>query len=383
MEGTRKRGRGVKVKETDATVSSERPESSATAKRKATIRPDVFKGLASALVRGVLTWTAHSTFSLYIALLLTFNYELKKTGGRVQVSLNYSSKKLEAPLRSEAVGAVDGELPDTWNGTYVGMRLTKARIGPVRIVDKEGDECSMETTKMVARQKLVADFYRAYCFVMIYLKKPKWALEAAWQLRMQKVLGGQSRPGMLSNIVHELLSPCDPSRADRHIDRINLEFEAHCGRYGIEVVQVTGVDVVLDGQLEEGKLFAQLDDVVDSCKRSLQDIIDMWDRVRKFNELEADPGSAAASSVAMEGMMLQVRIGEFLRSLDRHIGAAKRSCPSIDTAVTDLESFSRRRFLLEANDSEARFTLLLNVAEVHTAKAGTDGSIPGAAALPY
>ena len=39
MEGTRKRGRGVK--ETDATVSSERPESSATAKRKATIRPGV------------------------------------------------------------------------------------------------------------------------------------------------------------------------------------------------------------------------------------------------------------------------------------------------------------------------------------------------------
>lgn len=364
MEGTRKRGRGVK--ETDATVSSERPESSATAKRKATIRPDVFKELASALVSGVLTWTARSTVSpLYIALLLTFNSELKKTGGRVQVSLNYSSKKLEAPLRSEAVGAVDGELPDTWNETYAGMRLTKARIGPVRIVDKEGDDCSMETTKMVARQKLVADFYRAYGFVMIYLKKPEWALEAAWQLRMQKVLGGQSRPGMLSNIVHELLSPCDPSKADRHIDRINLEFKDHCGRCGIEVVQVTGVDVVLDGQLE--------DDVVDSCKRSLQDIIDMWDRVRKFNELEADPGRATASSVAMEGMMLQVRIGEFLRSLDRHIGAAKRSCPSIDTAVTDLESFSRRRFLLEANDSDPRnqFTLLLNVAAVHTAKAGT------------
>jgi hypothetical protein len=64
---------------------------SAKANGKATIHPNVSKELASALVSGALMWTAgencNGQFKLYIALLLTLHYELKKTGGRVQVSL--------------------------------------------------------------------------------------------------------------------------------------------------------------------------------------------------------------------------------------------------------------------------------------------------------
>jgi hypothetical protein len=279
---------------------------------------------------------------LYIALLLTLNHELMNTGGRIELTLNYAAKRLEAPLRSEAVGAVDGYLPDTWVASYVGMSLTLARIGPVRIVDKDGHDCSMDTTKMVARQKLVADFYRAYFFVMIHLKYMD--LSSGCQVRMQKVLGGQSRPGMLSHVVHELLSPCDPQISTyRHIDRINDEFRAHCEKCSTRCVPVTRVDVVLDDKLLEDRL---------------PGVVELWEHVKRFHEVEAAAGDSTTSSLAMEGLKLQVRIAKFLRSLERPYLATAQRCASVDSLVTDLEIFGRRRFFSEGNEAEFNSLLL-------------------------
>lgn len=347
-------------------VGSEQPAPSEV-KGKATIDPKVFKDLSSALVRGTLIWkNADGEVKLYIALLLTLNYELGKTGGHLQVSLNYALKNLEAPLRSEAVGAVDGYLPNTWIETYAGMGLRNANIGPVQILDKQGKVASMETTKMVARQKLVADFYRAYCFAMTHLGK--WNLQKACEFRMQKVLGGQSRPGMLANLVHELLSECASSSKERHIDRINKEFNEYCQTNDIIVANVQNVVVVLE-KLQE---VPTIDDhSIDGVLKKLQEGQKLWDRVRSFNERELSRDVSSVSEyesfVTLEGAQLQICICAFLRGFERiNLQTAKSSSAFIHALMTDLENFSRRRFFSRNYDSHctngADVVALLHVA---------------------